>query len=106
MAVESADDLASFFDTEEWASSAVYRAGGTGDPVTVSVVPDLGTRRGDFQDVDVVQDGGTFRLRKSEVSAPGNGDTLELDGVTYTVQGEPELDIHGLIWLVQARPSS
>lgn len=103
--VESAADLAVFFNTGEFAESGTYRAGGTGDPETVSVIPDLGTRRGDLHGADIVTNGATFLVRVSDIASPASGDTLVIGATTYTFQGTPELDYTESIWHIEARPS-
>jgi hypothetical protein len=44
-------------------------------------------------------------VRTSEIE-PGEGDTLEIDGVTYVIQGEPLRDSERLIWTIEARPKA
>lgn len=105
MAVESADDLAVFFNTDDFAVSGSYRVADAGDPVTVTVLADLGTRSGDVLDGRFVESGGTFMLRKSEVDAPAIGDSITIDGQKYIIQSQPELEFSEKVWRLEARPA-
>ncbi|MBK8908483.1 MAG: hypothetical protein IPM60_11430 [Rhodospirillales bacterium] len=44
-----------------------------------------------------------FEVRASEVPAPSVGDTIEIDGETFVVQGEPVKDRDGLFWTLDTR---
>ena len=37
-------------------------------------------------------------VRVSEIAAPSEGDTVAIDGTTYTIDGVPRRDIDGLVW--------
>ncbi len=45
----------------------------------------------------------TFDVRTSEVADPAEGDTLDVDGVIYIVQGTPVRDAERLVWTIEAR---
>lgn len=97
------DDL---FADPNIARSAVWRAGGAGDGRNIRVV----VRRPD----SVVEFGATrlaveptvFDLRVSEVPDLAEGDTLELDGEIFIVQGTPRRDAARLVWTAEARPAA
>jgi len=44
-------------------------------------------------------------LRTTEVQNPRPGDTIEIDGQTLVVQGEPMRDSERLIWTLDLRPA-
>jgi len=98
VALEDADDLAVFFDTEEFAIAASYTAsGGSAVSVTVvlndpQVIASVG-RHGLLQRDDYIQ------VRKSEVADPKAGDQWVIDGLTYK-HGHRELDPSGKIWTI------
>jgi hypothetical protein len=109
MAVESASDLASMFDDEEFAEAASYLAPG-GAAVDCLVIVDRGQGRKAFT-------GGEQQLATSErmlwvrKTADGEGGlaavvrggvfTLELDGEELTVADLPALDHTGQLWSVE-----
>ncbi|CUW39678.1 conserved protein of unknown function [Magnetospirillum sp. XM-1] len=103
MAVEDADDLAAFFDTDDFALSAVYRVGGTGAGVAIAVLPARADRSVSLFGQDSVTDAAVFKVRVAEVQAPAEGDTITVDGTLYTVQGVPKRDDSRAIWTVEAR---
>jgi len=59
----------------------------------------------DFGNTRVHTETSLFDVRVSEVPSPRPGDTLEVDGETFVVQGEPVRDSERLIWTLDARPS-
>jgi hypothetical protein len=46
----------------------------------------------------------TFDMRSAEIAGPAEGDTLDVDGVTYVVQGTPVRDAERLVWTIEVRP--
>ena len=85
------------------ATDAVYTPNGDG-PINVRVV----ARRPDeivgFGDTRIHAAAAVFDVRVSEVAAPAEGETLEIGGETYLVQGEPVLDRKRLVWTLDTRP--
>lgn len=75
-------------------------ASGTG--IIVTVVP----RRPDaiigLGDSGIQAEVTLFDLRVSEVEEPKTGDTIEYEGTSYRVIGEPRRDVHRLVWTVEA----
>jgi hypothetical protein len=96
------DDL---FADPNIASDAVYTPA-DGDPVSVRVI----ARRPDeivgFGDTRVHTATAIFDVRISEVPTPAEGDTLEVGGETYVIQGEPVGDRERLVWTLDCRPVS
>ena len=78
---------------------AVYRVGGVDPAVPVRVI----LRRPDRVGARIVAETTVFDLRVAEVATPAEGDTLEVSGVTYVVQGEPLRDAERLVWTIEAR---
>jgi len=102
-AVGAAIDV--LFGDPNLAREAVYREQGTGDPVAIRVIARRPDQVFDFGDTRVHTETSLFDLRVSEVPSPRPGDTLEVDGETFVVQGEPVRDSERLIWTLDARPS-
>jgi len=84
---------------------AVYRAGGADPAVPVRVILRRPDRVGAFGDARIVAETTVFDLRVAEVATPAEGDTLEVSGATYVVQGEPLRDAERLVWSIEARPA-
>jgi hypothetical protein len=102
MSVEDADDLAVFFDADDFAISAVYRVGGVGGGVAIPVLASRADRLLSMYSESAVTDAAVFLLRVSDVAAPAAGDTITVGGVTHTVQGVPKRDGSRSIWTVEA----
>ena len=84
------------------ARAGLWHAGGAGDPMSVRIVlrsPDgLGSFGGARLRVETVR----VEVRTAEVDALAAGDTIEVDGVTWTVQGAPARDAARLVWIAEA----
>jgi hypothetical protein len=84
------------------ARAGLWRAGGSGVPRPVRVVlrsPDSVAGFGGARlRVETVR----FEVRTSEVEALADGDTFEVDGLTWTVQGAPARDAARLVWMAEA----
>ena len=101
MAVESADDLATFFDTDEFGVAATYTpSGGSATAVTVWIM-----KPQEIQALGLAgirQHNITGLLRKSEAADPAGG-TLVVSGTTYQIV-EPEIDETDKIWSFGLHP--
>jgi hypothetical protein len=84
---------------------ALYRAGAAGPDVSVRAVARLADRVGSFGETRIASDTALFDLRVAEVPEPKAGDSLEVAGLRYLIQGEPLRDAERLIWTVEARPT-
>ncbi len=122
MAVETAEDLASFFDDDEFAEAASYLAPGLGAlPVDCLVILDLGQGREVFAGgeqrvatserhlwvrksvallcLPEVQRGGTFSILDPEQLALDP--PVRVVSEVLRVEGLPKLDHTGKLWSVQ-----
>src|SRR6266511_6023531 len=88
------------------ACDAVYRPGGADPSIPVRVLVRWPDRVGDFGETRIASETATFDVRTSEIAKPVEGDTLEIDGVTSVIQGEPIRDAERLIWTVEAGPKA
>ena len=86
-------------------SAAVYRVQGTGDPVAIRVIARRPDQVFDFGNTRIHTETSLFDVRVSEVPSPRPGDTLEIDGETFVLQGEPVRDSERLIWTLDTRPA-
>jgi hypothetical protein len=88
------------------AMDALYRADGADPSIPVRVIVRRPDRVGDFGETRIGSETATCDVRTSEVAKPVEGDTLEIDGVTSVIQGEPLRDSERLIWTIEARPKA
>jgi len=102
-AVGAAVDV--LFGDPNLARDAIYRDQGTGDPVAIRVIARRPDQVFDFGDTRIHTETSLFDVRVSEVPSPRPGDTLEIDGEIFVVQGEPVRDSERLIWTLDTRPS-
>jgi hypothetical protein len=93
------DDL---FADPNIARDAIWRAGGAGAGISVKVV----TRRPDqvigFGDSRAVLPTMLIDVRRSEVSAPATGDTVEIESEMFDVISTPTIDSLRLVWTCEA----
>lgn len=105
MPVETAADLASLFEEDEFAEGAVYRAPGIGAyPVPCLVILDRGQGRDTFTAGNTAAMGSQRHLRVragelAEVRRDGTF-TMVAGGEVLKVTGLPKLDQVGAIWSV------
>ena len=84
MAAESAADLASMFDTDDFAQSSTYTPT-VGSPSTASVIVDENVEIVGIGDSDVSDRRTVLTVQNTEVASPNSGDTFLIGAVTYTV---------------------
>jgi hypothetical protein len=97
-----ATGLDTLFADPHLARHVVYTAQG-GVPTLVRAIlrrPDDATG---FGETRIWTETTRLDLRVAEVSAPGPGDRIEIDGEAYLIQGEPVRDTERLIWTVNLR---
>jgi hypothetical protein len=92
------------------ARGAIWRAGGVGSGTMVRVV----TRRPDevvgFGDSRAILPTLLIDVRRSDVTAPASGDTVEIPGLgpgiseTFQIIATPTLDSMRLVWTCEAAP--
>jgi hypothetical protein len=92
------------FNDPNIAVDAIYTPAG-GDPMMVRVIAKRPDDIVGFGDTRIHTAAALFDVRVSEVPAPAQGDTLEVGGDTYVIQGEPVRDRDGLIWSLDCRPA-
>ena len=84
---------------------AVYRAGGADPGFPVRVILRRPDRISEFGETRIVAGTVVIDVRVSDVAAPPEGDTIEVDGAVYVFQGEPIRDVERLVWTIEARPA-
>jgi len=84
---------------------ALWRVGGTGDPLLIRVIPTQPDRIESFAETRIHSETAQFDVRTSEVPNPRPGDTLEIEGESFVIQGEPVRDSERLVWTLDTRPA-
>lgn len=82
MAVEDADDLAGFFDADDFAVTATLTGGGTVEGIFDA---EYYAALDGIAGVAVESSQPAFTAPTSDLSGVGQGDTLTIDGATYEV---------------------
>ena len=75
-----------------------------GGPMAVRVIAKRPDEIVGFGDTRIHSETALFDIRVLEVPAPRPGDTLIVDGVAYSIQGEPARDRERLVWTIEAYP--
>lgn len=103
MPVESAADLAAFFNPDEFGELVRYRSP-VGVETNVSALWDRPTRTAEFAHTDVNLDVHRFTLRRAELPAPETGGTITIvaGGDVYQVIHEPQTSGDGALWTLSA----
>lgn len=85
---------------------ALYRAGGQGAGVAVTVSRVEGDQEMTIGGGRVAVSGVLLEVLRAEVATPAEGDTLELTdrGETRRVKGAPALDDEGVVWRLDSVP--
>jgi hypothetical protein len=92
------DDL---FADPNLTREAVWRAGGSGVPVTVRIVVRRPDRVSDFGETRLHSETTVIDIRVTDAPQLANGDAFEIDGDAFVVQGEPLRDAERLIWTAE-----
>jgi hypothetical protein len=82
----------------------VYRAGGADPGVPVRVIVRRPDRVGEFGETRIVTETLLIDVRVGDVATPADGDTIEVGGTLYVIQGEPIRDGERLVWTIEGRP--
>jgi len=102
LAVVAATDA--LFADPNIARDATWRAGGAGAGIPVRVI----SRRPDqvvgFGDSRAILPTMLIDVRRSEVSEPGSGDTVEIDGEVFEIIATPTIDSLQLVWTCEVAP--
>jgi hypothetical protein len=85
------------------ARDAVYRMGGADPSVLVRVIVRRPDRVSEFGETRIVAGTVMSDVRVSEVAAPQAGDSIEVEGTVYVIEGEPIRDAERLVCTIEAR---
>jgi hypothetical protein len=84
-------------------TDAVWRTGGADPGMPVRVIVRQPDRIGNFGETRIAAATTIFDIRTSDIAAPAEGDTIEMRGTIYVIQGEPIRDAERLLWTLEAR---
>jgi hypothetical protein len=85
-------------------ADAIYRAGGSGEAITLRAIVRQPDRIGNFGETRIATQTTLVDIRTPDIAAPAEGDTIEMHGTVYVIQGEPIRDAERLVWTLEARP--
>lgn len=94
------DDL---FADPNLARDALWRAGGAGQSVSVRVILHQPDRIAGFGETRLVSATAVVEVRTADVPALAAGDSFEIAGESFVVQGEPVRDGERLVWTAELR---
>jgi hypothetical protein len=83
---------------------AIYRVGGADPGTMIRAIIRRPDRIGTFGETRIATETTIFDIRTSDINAPAEGDTIEMNGTIYVIQGEPIRDAERLVWTIEARP--
>jgi hypothetical protein len=81
----------------------IYRTGGAGPGTIIRAIIRQPDWIGTFGETRIATATLMIDVRVSDVAAPAEGDTIEMNGTIYVIQGEPIRDAERLIWTIEAR---
>ena len=96
------DDL---FGDPHLARDAIWRAGGSGSGVAVRIIRRQPDRIGSFGEARFWAATTVIEVRTAEVQLLVEGDSFEIAGESFTVQGEPLRDGERLVWTAEVQPA-
>ena len=85
-------------------ADAIYHVGGSGETITLKAIVRQPDRIGTYGETRIATETTLVDIRTSDIAAPAEGDTIEMGGTVYVIQGEPLRDAERLIWTIEARP--
>lgn len=83
------------------ADAAIYRAGGSGAGVAVRVIPVEMDGEASLGGRSVAVRQQRLDVRRSEVAAPADGDTIEWAGEVWDIRPAPLVKHSGLVWALE-----
>ncbi len=99
------DMIDQLFNDPVLGKNATYRPLGEGDGYSIRVMAKSPDTISNFGLARVQSATLTLEARVFEVPEPAVGDTFELDGVVYAIQGEPVADRERLVWALDVVPA-
>jgi hypothetical protein len=95
--------IAAIFADPNMGEDAIWRAGGTGAPVSVRVVRRRGDRIGSWNEGRFAVDSEILEVATAQVATLDPGDTFQIGAAIFEVAGEPLRDAQRLFWTAQVR---
>lgn len=102
MFAEALNDL---FNDPNLGTDALWRAGAADPGIPVRVIVRQPDRIAEFGDTRIAAATTVLEVRVAEAPTFAEGDTLEVEGAVYIVQGEPVRDASRLVWTAEVRPA-
>lgn len=86
------------FTNPNLAEAALWKVSGVGPGVSVAIIRKMPDTTDGFGDTRVVLPTVVLDVRKSDISAPAEGDLVEIGASTLKVIGTPMIDRLGMVW--------
>src|SRR5512134_3667098 len=83
--------------------NAIYRAAGADPGTMIRAIIRQPDRIGTYGETRIASKTTIIDIRTSELAAPAEGDSIEMDGTIYVIQGEPIRDAERFVWTLEAR---
>lgn len=101
----TAFDLATdtLFNDPNLAADGLLRLGGTGLAQSIRVIRAMPDRLANFGDGRFVVDTVLLNIRLSDAAELSAGDTVEIAGQLFEINGTPTRDTGRLVWLAEAQ---
>lgn len=77
--------------------NVIYRVGGADPGTMIRAIIRRPDRIGTFGETRIATETTIFDIRTSDINAPAEGDTIEMNGTIYVIQGEPIRDAERLV---------
>jgi hypothetical protein len=84
--------------------NAIYRAAGAAEAIPLKAIVRQPDRVDTYGETRIAKETTIIDIRTSDINAPAEGDTIEMSGAVYVIQGEPIRDAERLVWTIEARP--
>lgn len=97
--------LGAIFADPNMAVDALWRAGGTGEGVALRVIREAPDEIATFGNSRFAAETLRLEVRIAEAPTLASGDSIEIEGTSYRIEGEPRRDAEGLLWQCEARPA-
>jgi DNA/RNA endonuclease YhcR with UshA esterase domain len=92
------------FANPNFGVDVIYRAGSADPGTMIRAIVRQPDRVGTFGETRIASETTLIDIRTSDVNAPMEGDTIEINGVVSMIPSEPLRDAERLIWTIEARP--
>ena len=95
--------ISAIFRDRNMAQDALYRAGGSGEPIPVRVIKRAPDRFASFGEGRFVAEAVLIDVQITDVAQLERGDTIEIGSEVFEVRSDPVRDSERMVWAAEAR---